>query len=306
MTGRAFDRDPSISVVIPSHNGGRTLGAVLDALLGDRRPVDEIVVVDDASTDETPTIARERGVRLVAGTRIGSAGGSRNRGWDEATGDVVVFLDDDEIPGDGWTEGLRRALREFPGALVGCATRFTSNTPWGWVSHLQFESTVLPRGEPRRVAFLASTCLAVPRDLPLRWQSSYGGEDLLFCIHALEAGYELVFDPRFHTWHDTRRDTLGALHRAHRRAAFGAALCGPMQHEGLHKRIFSRLPVHYFLLARLPLIYRRLAAEPELRSRFRRLLPRLVIAEWALGLEALRYVRRRPTVREQPPQVART
>ena len=70
-----------------------------------------------------------------------------------------------------------------------------------------------------------------------------------------------------------------------------------MQREGFHKRVFSRFPIHYFALMRLPLIYRRLE-DPQLRHVFVRLFPRLVIAEWALGASAMRYVWRRPAVRE--------
>ena len=45
-----------------------------------------------------------------------------------------------------------------------------------------------------------------------------------------------------------------------------------MQREGLSKRITSRVPLHYFALLRLPVIYRRLDEDPQLRRRFVRLL----------------------------------
>ena len=51
---------------------------------------------------------------------------------------------------------------------------------WGWVAHLQGETPSLPLGEPRTVPFLSSYCLAVPRDVPFRWDESYGGEDGVF------------------------------------------------------------------------------------------------------------------------------
>ncbi len=79
--------------------------------------------------------------------------------------------------------------------------------------------------------------------------------------------------------------------------AFGLARIGSVQQEGLHKRILARVPLHYFALVRLPVIYRRLDTLPELRSRFVRLLPRMVVAEWTLGASALRYAVRRPAVR---------
>jgi hypothetical protein len=55
--------------------------------------------------------------------------------------------------------------------------------------------------------------------------------------------------------------------------------------------------VHYFALARLPLIYRRLGSFNVLRRRFLRLLPFMIVGEWTLGASALRYTLRRPPLR---------
>jgi glycosyltransferase involved in cell wall biosynthesis len=286
-----------VSVVIPAYNAERTIGAVLDSLSAQDVPLDEVVVVDDGSSDETPRLAQARGARVVTteGTRF--AGGARNRGWDEATGDVVVFLDSDAIPALGFAAGLRRAIAEFPGALVGCARTFDADTAWGWVAHLQNETPYLPLGRPRRVRFLSSYCLAVPSDLPVRWDESYGGEDGLFSADALAAGYELVFDPRFHAYHDHARESFSSLRSQQQRLAFGLARSGAVQREGWHKRVLARVPVHYFALLRLPVIYRRLGALPDLRARFVRLLPRMVVAEWTLGASAVRYAVARPAAR---------
>jgi glycosyltransferase involved in cell wall biosynthesis len=286
-----------VSVVIPAYNAARTIGAVLEALASQSERVDEIVVVDDNSSDETASIAAAAGARVVESGGTSYAGGARNRGWDAASGDVVVFLDSDAVPAPGWGAGVRRALSEFPGALVGCARTFDARTPWGWVAHLQCETPYLPLGEPRRVRFLSSYCLAVPRDAPLRWDESYGGEDGLFSADAIAAGLELVFDPRFHAYHDHARESFASLRSQQRRLAFGLARIGSVQREGLHKRVLARVPFHYFALLRLPVIYLRLATLPELRARFVRLLPRLVVAEWTLGASALRYAGRRPAVR---------
>jgi glycosyltransferase involved in cell wall biosynthesis len=287
----------TVSVVIPAHDAERTLGAVLAALAAQGAPPDEVIVVDDASTDRTGELAAQAGATVLRNDRPLFAGGARNRGWEAAAGDVVVFLDSDAIPAEGWGAGLRRALAEFPGALVGCARTFRGHAPWGWVAHLQIETPYLPRGEPRRVAFLSSYCLAVPRDAPMRFDSSYGGEDGIFSADALAAGYELVFDPRFHAFHDHARETFAELRRQQRRLAYGLARIGAIQREGLHKRVLARFPLHYFVLLRLPVIFRRLGTEPELRAQFLRHLPRLVLAEWTMGLSAIRYAVRRPPLR---------
>ena len=224
------------------------------------------------------------------------AGGARNVGWDEADGDVVVFLDADVVPAPGWGAGVARALAEFPGALVGCARTFDAETPWGWVCHLQVETPYLPRGEPRETTFLSAFCLLVPRTAPLRWDESYGGEDALFCADALAAGLRLVFDPRFSAAHEHERRTFGDLRRQQRRLAYGLARAQPLEQDGV-KRTLRRVPVHYFALVRLPVVYRRIADDPRLRGRFLALLPRLALAEWTLGASAVRYAARPPALR---------
>ena len=287
----------TVSVVIPAYNAERTLGRVLDSLARQSPRPHEVLVVDDASSDRTPALAHEHGVRLIQNGRHGFAGGARNDGWEASSGDVVVFLDADAVPAADWSARLADAIAEFPGAIVGCARTFHPRTRWGWVAHLQVETPYLPRGKPREVPFVSSYCMAVPRDAPLRWEESYGGEDAVFCSDALSAGLRLVFDPRVHAVHEHGRESYRALRRQQQRLVYGLARAGPIQREGLHKRVLSSIPVHYFALARLPIIYRRLREFPDLRRRFLRLLPLMVIGEWTLGLSALRYVFRRPPLR---------
>ncbi len=287
----------SYSVVIPALDAERTLARVLASLRAQSPPPLEVLVVDDGSTDRTVEIAESFAARVVRGTGKGYAGGARNRGWEEASGAVVVFLDADAIPEPDWGAGLDRALEEFPGAVIGCARTFSPTTSWGWVAYLQFETPYLPLGGPHRRRFISSFCVAVPRQAPLRWDESYGGEDGVFCADAVNAGMELVFDPRFHARHDHGRESFRELRGQQRRLAYGLARIGPVQREGAHKRALARAPLHYFLLLRLPVIFNRIRGVPELRRRFVRLLPRLVLAEWALGVSAVRYAVRPPPVR---------
>jgi glycosyltransferase involved in cell wall biosynthesis len=298
-SGIAAPVTPSISVVIPAYNAERTVGKVVEALRTEEPPPAEIIVVDDGSADDTGSVAERLGATVLRTDGGGYAGGARNRGWDAATGDIVVFLDSDSVPEPGWAAGLVRALAEFPAAIVGCARTFSARTAWGWVAHLQSETPYLPLGGPRRVKFVCSYCMAVPRDAPLRWDESYGGEDGIFCVDALDAGIDLVFDPRFQVFHDHEQESFASLRRQQDRMAYSLARIGPVQREALRKRIFARVPVHYFSLVRLVAIYRRLRALPEFRARLVRLLPRIVVAEWTLGLFAIRYALRPPSIRGQ-------
>jgi glycosyltransferase involved in cell wall biosynthesis len=286
------------SVVIPARNAAETIGGVLDALAAQDPAPGEVIVVDDASEDDTAEVAERRGATVIRLDSPRLAGGARNRGWEAASGDVVVFLDADAIPAPGWTSGVERAAAEFPCSLVAGARTFTARTRWGWVSHLELETPYLPQGEPREQPTLSSFCLVVPRDAPIRWHESYGGEDGLFSVDALAAGLRLVFDPRFHAVHDHRRESFDDLRRQQRRVVYGFARGRGLLEEPFYRRLSPRLPLHYFALMRLPVIYRRLGGQPDLRSRFVRLLPWLVAGEWLLGISACRYVLRPPGPRE--------
>jgi glycosyltransferase involved in cell wall biosynthesis len=289
---------PSVTVVIPARDAAETIGSVLEALAAQEPRVNEVIVVDDASSDDTAEIAERLGARVLRLETPRFSGGARNRGWEEANGEIVVFLDADAIPSEGWAEGLQRAVAEFPGTVIACARTFTARTRWGWVSHLQLETPYLPQGLPHEEPTLSSFCMAVPRDAPIRWHESYGGEDGLFSVDALAAGLPLVFDPRFHAVHDHRRETFRDLRRQQRRVVYGFARGRGLLDEPLHRRLSPRFPLHYFALLRLPVIYRRIRRDPELRSRFLRLLPSLMVGEWLLGISASRYVFHRPDPRE--------
>jgi glycosyltransferase involved in cell wall biosynthesis len=291
--------DLDVSVVIPAFNAERTLGRVLEALREQDPAPAEIVVVDDGSTDRTGEIAAAAGATVVRNDPPRHAGGARNAGWEASTRPTVVFLDSDAIPAPGFGAGLARALEEFPHSLIGCARTFDSRTAWGWVAHLQGETPYLPLGEPRQVPFLSSYCVAVPRDVPFRWDESYGGEDGVFCADAKAAGYGLVFDPRFHAHHDHDRETWSDLRRQQRRSAYGIVRTRRVVDEGRLRGFFARVPLHHFLLLRLPVIYRRLDSEPELKREFVHNLPRLVVAEWTLGASATRYALRPPPAQSQ-------
>jgi len=291
--------DASYSVVIPARNAEPTLPKVLGALAAQQPAPREVIVVDDGSADATAAVAERGGARVVATGGGRFAGGARNAGWGAARSDFVVFLDADVVPGEGWGEGVARAAEEFPGALVGCARTFHADTAWGWVCHLQVETPWLPRGRPREASFPSSFCLLVPRTAPLRWDESYGGEDALFFADARSAGLRLIFDPRFTAAHEHGRRTFADLRRQQRRLAYGLARALPLE-TGRARRWLRRVPLHYFALFRLPVVYRRVAPYPDLRRRFLILLPHLILAEWMLGASALRYAARRPTLRRGP------
>ncbi len=90
--------EPTVGVIIPAWNAERWLGEALESVLGQSvLPVD-IVVVDDGSTDATATVAEGYGapVRVVRQAN-GGIGAARNRGLELVEGELVTFLDADDL-----------------------------------------------------------------------------------------------------------------------------------------------------------------------------------------------------------------
>lgn len=90
------ERDPRVSAVVPARNEAARIGATIAEL---RRHVDEVVVIDDASTDATEGAAREAGALVVRNEERRGYVGSVKRGFRTASGDIVVTVDaDGEMP----------------------------------------------------------------------------------------------------------------------------------------------------------------------------------------------------------------
>jgi hypothetical protein len=103
-----MEKDADVSVVIPSHNNARFLERCLNAILQNGR-VREIVVVDDASTDESINILGKYRLQIIRNqTNIGPVR-ARNLGARKCSGKYLLFLDSDiELPGN-----YVRALSDF-------------------------------------------------------------------------------------------------------------------------------------------------------------------------------------------------
>lgn len=104
---------PTVSVIVLNFNGAAILPRCLDHLLAQTRPADEILVVDNASSDGSDAVLAAyaaRGVRALTSPRnLGCAGG-RNFGLQAARGDIVAFMDNDGYADPDWLAASLAAL----------------------------------------------------------------------------------------------------------------------------------------------------------------------------------------------------
>lgn len=100
MSGPSSDSTaerPLVSVVIPAYNHARFLRESVDAALSQTYKPLEVIVVDNGSTDETPNLDLGTGVRLIRLEKNAGPSAARNAGVREARGEVVAFLDGDDL-----------------------------------------------------------------------------------------------------------------------------------------------------------------------------------------------------------------
>ena len=114
---------PSVTVVTPTFDRCASLARLLEGLAQQTYPTDrfEIVVVDDGSTDETVSYLRARqtrfALRILQQAHRGPAA-ARNLGVERATGDVLLFLDDDVAPARDLLERHASRHRASPDLVV--------------------------------------------------------------------------------------------------------------------------------------------------------------------------------------------
>jgi GT2 family glycosyltransferase len=106
---------PDVTVVICTYTAKRwaNLAAGAAEVVAQLRAGDELLIVVDYAEDVRARAEAElTGCRVLANTHGQGLSGARNSGVDAARGEVVAFLDDDALPGEGWLESLRHRFAD--------------------------------------------------------------------------------------------------------------------------------------------------------------------------------------------------
>jgi GT2 family glycosyltransferase len=183
---------PALAIVLVTYDSAAFLAGTLAALLPQLGDDDELLVVDNASRDGTPRLARDASPRvrvLETGANLGFAGGC-NAGADATSAPLLLFLNPDATPAPDCLQRLREAAGVHPDwgawqALVALPGAERINTSGGVTHYLGFawagecDAPLLP-GADREVSFASGAALVVRRGV---WDQ-VGGFDPSYFMYA--------------------------------------------------------------------------------------------------------------------------
>lgn len=208
-----------ISVIIPVYNGTRDLPECLSAVKAWAKNSDtEIIVVDDASTDETPAVAASMGVRVLRLEKNSGPAAARNFGAQHARGDVLFFVDADVVLAPGALDRAVRILDTHPELAAVFGSYDARPRAQGLVSQYRnlLHHFVHQQGNPEASIFWAG-CGAIRREVFL----AIGGfdakrfprpsiEDIELGVRLRRAGYRILLDREIQGTH-LKRWKLGSV-----------------------------------------------------------------------------------------------
>lgn len=241
---------PSISVVVVTHDSRDAIAATLPALVAQMRPDDELIVVDNASADDTAGLVRGLApeARLIETDENVGFAAACNRGAEAATGELLVLLNPDAIPALGWREAIERPAVEDRGwaawqALVTADGGRTINTRGGvvhftgiaWAGDAGTPLEGLPASEPLALedpGFVSGACLAIERTtyldaggLPAEFFLYHEDVDLSLRLRlaggrlgvepAARVDHEYEFEKGSHKWRYLERNRWATLIRTY-------------------------------------------------------------------------------------------
>lgn len=261
---------PLVTVVIPTLNGGATLGRLLEALASQRSEFDvDLIAVDSGSTDDTRKVLEKHGASILSIDRDSfNHGMTRNLALARARAEFAVLLVQDAVPADsGWMTALVRPLLEDSRV----AGAFARQQPWPDASRLTAHyssrwtatqpapriagpldrerlATMSP-GERHSTCVFDNVCscirMSVWRLYP--FHATPIAEDLEWALEVLVAGHRLVYAPDAVVWHSHERRVSYELQRTylvHQRlqTLFGLSTIPTV--GSLVRAVGSTLPLH--------------------------------------------------------------
>ena len=209
-----------ISVIVPAYNSAKDLYECLVALKASPYPGMEIIVVDDASTDDTSLVAARMGVHVFRLTKNFGPATARNCGANHSQGEILFFVDADVIVQSGMVDHVIKCFEKHPnvGAVFGSYDAYPRAK--GIVSQYRnlLHHFVHQNSNPEASTFWAG-CGAIRRSVfeaigafdEKRFPRS-SIEDIELGYRLRQAGYRIILDKTLQGTH-LKQWTLGSILR---------------------------------------------------------------------------------------------
>lgn len=210
-----------LTVYIPCYNAARLIEASIQALLAQTRPPDEVLVIDDGSSDSSVELASRFPVRVIRHEKNKGLAAARNTAFANATHSFVGAIDADVLPDPAWLEYLLEHFADLRVAGVGGrlieAHRTTPADAWRteqMTQDLGLERINIEQPSHKRLGgfgtiFRKEAVLSVG-GYDEKYRTNY--EDMDLCAKLLAAGHKLIFEPHAVAFHQ-RRDSIRSVIR---------------------------------------------------------------------------------------------
>lgn len=200
---------PKLSVVIPAFNEEDCLADCLRAVLAQTVKPYEIIVVDNASTDNTAAIAKSfAGVKVITQDTPGITA-ARDIGFNAATGEIIVRTDADSLPVANWLERVSQSLTSDVQAVTG-PIYYPDLPAQKLLKHLGIYIQGKLAGPGSRPKFLAGANMAIRSSTwralsPKLCRRNNIHEDLDLAIHLIKNGNVIGYDKEMRVATSPRR-----------------------------------------------------------------------------------------------------
>ena len=210
MSKMKLDRLPFVSVIIPLYNDKIRIEKCLDALVQQSYPAAhyEIIVVDNNSTDNYALVVEKFQIKLLQQLDTQSSYAARNKGIQNAAGQILAFTDSDCIPGKDWLiEGVK-ALEEQDADLASGNVRFiyslqkTGAEIFDSLTNMQIKQNIADRNVSKTANLFVR---AKVFDAIGHFPKVQSGGDVLWTGRATQKGYKLVYNRYAEVSHPARK-----------------------------------------------------------------------------------------------------
>jgi glycosyltransferase involved in cell wall biosynthesis len=219
---------PEISIVIPARNEARRIVLCLHSLLNQSVSPEryEIIVVDDGSDDDNADVAKCNGAKVICQSKKGTAA-ARNRGIEEARGDIVLLTDADCIADEHWVERL--TLPFFQADIQGVVGRIITRQKH-WLALLiqaELDERYSRMCQHQHIDFINSGNCGFRRSLlnEYRYDESFLWiEDLELSFRLARSSRQMIFIPDAIVAHEHPQSLWAYLRRKFRYASYASLL----------------------------------------------------------------------------------